>query len=81
MVTWMYSILIYIIMRFKFELEARCVDLSTWSASDLQQNVDKLPDRIFSRWVTITGRTRIDWVENLQNSVDTLVADVEVDET
>jgi hypothetical protein len=76
-VLWMYQILIWVLFRFKPELERRCVDLSTFTASDFRRDSQYLGDQIFSRWVRVSGRTKITWKEDLKAQIDTIVATIE----
>lgn len=78
-VLWMYSILVYILFRFKMEIMTRCMDLSTFSASDFNRDSQYLGNNIFSRWVRLSARTRVSWKEDELNQVDTLVSDVDVE--
>jgi hypothetical protein len=79
-VLWMYYIVVWILLRFKQELEKRCMDLSTFSASDFNKNNQYLGENIYSRWVRFTARTRVSWKEDVLPQIDTIVATVRVDE-
>lgn len=79
-VLWLYSIIKWILLRFKPEIEKRCMDLSTFSASDFRKDNVFLGENIFSRWIRFTARTRVHWKEDPLPQIDTIVANVEVPE-
>lgn len=79
-VLWLYYMIIWIFARFKPEIEKRCMDLTTWSASDFKRDSQYLGENIFTRWMRIQARTRISWLEDPYPEIDTVVADVHVDE-
>jgi hypothetical protein len=79
-VLWLYQILLYILFRYKLELINRCMDLTTFTASDFRRDSQYLGDSVFSRWVRISARTRMDWKGIEYSQADTLIANVEVDD-
>lgn len=79
-VLWMYYITAWILLRFKAEIEKRCMDLSTFSASDFKRDNQYLGENIFTRWIRLTARTQQTWFEDPLPQVDTLVANVYVEE-
>lgn len=79
-VLWLYYMILWISLRFKPEIEKRCMDLSTFSASDFKRDSQYLGENIFSRWMRVTARTRVSWTEDPYPEIDTLVANVEYDD-
>lgn len=79
-VLWLYSIVKWILLRFKPEIEKRCMDLSTFSASDFRKDNQFLGENIYSRWIRFTARTRVFWREDPLDQLDTIVTTVEVQE-
>lgn len=79
-VLWLYYMILWISLRFKPEIEKRCMDLSTFSASDFKRDSQYLGDNIFSRWMRVTARTRVSWTEDPYPEIDTLVANVDYDD-
>jgi hypothetical protein len=60
---WIYHILIWVLMRFKPEIEKRCIDLHTMSASDIRKKDEMMPNNVYARWMSFSARTRISWKE------------------
>jgi len=79
-VLWLYYILVWILLRFKPEIERRCLDLTTFSASDFRRDSQFLAENVFTRWVRLSARTRVSWEEEPYPEIDTLVAEVHVDD-
>ena len=79
-VLWMYSIVRWTLLRFRPELENRCMDISTFAASDFKKDNQYLGENIFTRWIRFTARTRVTWDEDPQPQIDTIIATVEVPE-
>ncbi len=79
-VLWLYYILVWILLRFKPEIERRCMDLTTFSASDFRRDNQFLGENIFSRWVRLSARTRVSWEEEPYPEIDTVVATVSYDD-
>jgi len=79
-VLWMYYIVMWILLRMKPEMERRCMDISTFSASDFNKNNQYLGENIFSRWIRFSARTRVTWKDDELPQVDTIVATVRTPE-
>ena len=79
-VMWMYYMTAWIFLRFKPEIERRCMDLTTWSATDFKRDSQYLGDNIFSRWMRLSARTQSVWSEDPYDEIDTLVAQVNLPE-
>jgi hypothetical protein len=76
MVIWLYSILTYILFRYKSEISTRCMDLTTYSASDFSKDSQYIASNVYSRWIRLSARTRVSWKEDLLPKIDTLTVDV-----
>lgn len=79
-VLWLYYIAVWILLRFKPMFEDRCMDLTTWSASDFKRDSVYLGENCFSRWMRVSARTRVSWTEDPYEEIDTIVATVDTDE-
>jgi hypothetical protein len=79
-VLWMYYLVIWILLRFKPEMEKRCADLSTFSASDFNRDSQFLAENVFSRFIRVSARTRVTWLDDPEEQIDTLVATVKVED-
>lgn len=78
-VMWMYYCTVWILLRFKSVIMQRCLDLTTFTASDFKRDSQYLGENIFSRWMRISARTQCTWYEDDLPQIDTIVANVEVD--
>lgn len=76
-VLWLYSILKWILLRFKSLMEERCLQLTTFSGSDFKRDSQYLPENIFTRWMRLSAITRMSWTEEPYDEVDTLVVETE----
>ena len=75
-VLWMYYMVIWIMLRFKPELEKRCMDLSTFSASDFNRESQYLGENVFSRFIRVTARSMVTWLDPPETPIDTLVTNI-----
>jgi hypothetical protein len=80
MVLWMYYILLWILFRFKPDMERMNLELTTVTASDFTRDNQYLGENIFSRWVRLSGKTFISWKEENYPLIDTITAEVDTEE-
>lgn len=76
---YLYYVLIWMFLRFKPELERRCLDLSTFSASDFNRESQYLGENIFSRFIRVTARSMVSWLDDPIDQIDTLVENITED--
>ena len=70
-VLWMYYMTIWILLRFKPEMEKRCMELSTFSASDFNRESQYLGENVFSRFIRVTARSMVTWLDDPEIQIDT----------
>jgi len=78
--TWLHSIVIFILLRYKQALlEARGLERSVLSSSDFDLNPAFDPDQpVYSRFVTLTGYVRHYWPKSTDLRISTLVPEIVV---
>lgn len=71
-VLWIYSIIKYILFRFKLMWEERGIQVHTFSAADFQRSDDKAGsgNQIFGRRLRLRGRVVDTWIQEDANPVD-----------
>jgi hypothetical protein len=72
---WLYHIIKYILLSRKADLMARGADLSTYSGSDFQMDLPLLPDRVRSRFLTVSALLEHSWRAEEVTLIDSVAQD------
>ena len=68
---WLYSIAVFILLRYKQALlEGKGFELSTFSATDMIRNEAFESEKVFSRYISLSGVVQHDWVEYVSPRVE-----------
>lgn len=74
--TWLHSIIVFIIQRYKQALlEGRGFERSTFGSSDFARDNQSDTELVFSRYITITGYVRQYWPKAVASPIDAVVMD------
>jgi hypothetical protein len=63
MTLWMYYIVAWILFKFKPVLEKRGIQLQSFSGSEFTKDASKMGEMIYSRWMTFSAITTMEWTE------------------
>ncbi len=81
-VLWMYYIISWLLFRFKSTLEARGIQLQTFSGTEFNKDMKFLGEHIYSRWMRFVAQTEVEWTETPYVNVDTVdLTDFKADES
>jgi len=68
---WLYSIAVFVLLRYKKRLlEGRGFELSTFSATDMIRNEAFEAEKVFSRFISLSGVVQHDWVESVAPPIE-----------
>lgn len=73
--TWLHSIIVFALLRYRQKYEARGFERSSFSSSDFMKNDQFDAELVFSRYVTINGMVRNYWPKDIVGTINSVSLD------